>query len=511
MDYLKSLFDRSLDAVVGMDAEGRVTAWNCAAEEIFGWSRAAAIGSSMAELIVPPQHREGHTRGLAHCNRTGEGPVLEQRIRISAIHHDGTEFPVELSIFPMNEQNREPMFYAFIRSLRAEERFNREQELRAREAEAVMAIGQKLIDDVSLEEFTLFCLDQVCQIAGMDAAHLFIRRGKGSDQALIPSGIWHLRDDSFRPVIEETANLQFKLGEGLPGRAWQTGKLEALDCLASESAFVRRESFAEVGLTRGVALPIQHGGEIHAVLEFFGTETSRLDPEILRMLKTIGNQIGAAIRRKESVENREMLRQEMVHRVGNSLSVLSAIYRSCSRNAACKEELDEAFLGRIDIMGRSNRMAIIEAETGIPLRELMINSIEILPNPEEIQIEAPSIMIPSESVLPLSLIFNELATNALKYGALGSESKLEIRVKTDPSSDVVSIEWCELRDHLLDQAPSHTERIGFGSQLVQAMVEGRLRGTFERQIDEAGFHFIMRLPKAHIISSTEKSESSDGA
>ncbi len=509
MDHLKSLFDRSLDAVVGMDAEGHVSAWNSAAEEIFGWSQAAAMGSSMAELIVPPQHREGHTRGLAHYNCTGVGPVLEQRIRISAIHRDGTEFPVELSIFPMHEQDREPMFYAFIRSLRAEERFNREQKLRAREAEAVMAIGQKLIEDASLEEFTLFCLDQVCQIAGLDAAHLFVKRGTGSDQALVPSGIWHLRDDSFRPVTEETANLKFMLGEGLPGRAWRTGELESLDCLASDSACVRRKSFAEVGLTRGVALPIQHGGEVQAVLEFFGTEKSRLDPEILRMLKTVGNQIGAAIRSKVERENREMLRREMVHRIGNSLSVLSAIYRSCSRNAASKEELDGAFLGRLDTMGRSNRMAIIEAESGVPLRDLIVSSIEILPDQEEIQIEAPSIMIPSESVLPLSLVFNELATNALKYGALGSGTKLEIRVRSDLSSDKISIEWCELRDQLLDHAPSRSERIGFGSQLVQAMVEGRLCGTFERQIDEAGFHFTMRLPKAQLISPTDEATASE--
>ena len=61
---LETLFNRALDAVVGMDESGRVTAWNGSAEEIFGWSREEALGASMGDLIVPPQYREAHARGL---------------------------------------------------------------------------------------------------------------------------------------------------------------------------------------------------------------------------------------------------------------------------------------------------------------------------------------------------------------------------------------------------------------------------------------------------------------
>ena len=51
MDYLESLFDRALDAVVGMDVAGRITAWNGAAERAFGWSREEAIGTLLGGWV----------------------------------------------------------------------------------------------------------------------------------------------------------------------------------------------------------------------------------------------------------------------------------------------------------------------------------------------------------------------------------------------------------------------------------------------------------------------------
>ena len=493
MQHLESLFDRALDAVVGMDSAGDVAAWNLAAEEIFGWSREEAMGASMGELIVPPQHRESHSRGLEHYKRTGIGPVLEKRVRITAMHRDGDEFPVELSIFPMVGADSALMFYAFIRSLKPEQTFLREQELRASEANALMKIGQKLIEDVSLEQFTKFCLDEVCEIAGMDAAHLFVARGQGETRVLVPSETWYLRNEQYRPVITETAGVHLRIGQGLPGLAWQTGELEALNDLENDGNFVRRAVFARVGLTRGVAVPVQHGGEVHAILEFFGTKASRLDPEILRMLKTVGSQIGAAIRRKEEAENRETLRREMAHRVGNSLMVLSSIYRSCSRNAASKDELDEAFLGRIMAMGRANQMAIVEADQGVVLPDLINNSLCILPDRQHVTVVAPDILIGSDQVMPLSLVLNELATNTLKYGTLGSESRLDIHAETCGVTGELLLTWEELRFQPHDLPPPQPIRVGFGTRLIRTMIEGRIRGSYQRVLDETGFHFVIRM------------------
>ncbi|HYM49038.1 MAG TPA: PAS domain S-box protein [Candidatus Limnocylindrales bacterium] len=95
---LRSIFDSALDAVVTMDAQGRITDWNAMAERIFGWSRSEAVGRLVAETIMPERHVTAHRRGLELFLETGTAPALNQRLELEARHRDGHEFPIELSI-----------------------------------------------------------------------------------------------------------------------------------------------------------------------------------------------------------------------------------------------------------------------------------------------------------------------------------------------------------------------------------------------------------------------------
>ena len=117
--------DRSLDAVVTMDAEGRIIAWNAQAEATFGWSRDEVIGRSVAETIVPPAKRTAHAHGLAHYLATGEARVLNRRIEVMAWHRDGREFPVELSISSLVLDGVH-LFTAFVRDITERKRVEEE-------------------------------------------------------------------------------------------------------------------------------------------------------------------------------------------------------------------------------------------------------------------------------------------------------------------------------------------------------------------------------------------------
>jgi PAS domain S-box-containing protein len=142
---LKALLDSALDACVTMDETGRLTSWSAAAEAVFGWPASEAIGRSLAATIIPPQHREGHARGLARFLETGEGPILRQRIEITALHRDGREFPVELTVTPIRLGDHW-LFGAFVRDLtdekRAEQAFQRE----VAEREAAERLLRQVID-----------------------------------------------------------------------------------------------------------------------------------------------------------------------------------------------------------------------------------------------------------------------------------------------------------------------------------------------------------------------------
>jgi PAS domain S-box-containing protein len=126
------IVDAAHDAYIAMDAAGAVIDWNRQAEATFGWPREDAAGRPLHELIIPPRHREAHCKGLQHFLRTGEGPVLSRRIELPALHRDGREFPVELTISPVRVAGGH-VFSAFLHDI--SERKRAEEELRrAKEA-----------------------------------------------------------------------------------------------------------------------------------------------------------------------------------------------------------------------------------------------------------------------------------------------------------------------------------------------------------------------------------------
>jgi PAS domain S-box-containing protein len=95
------IVDTAYDAFVAMNDAGQVTSWNRQAEVIFGWPREEILGKLLVDRIIPPQQREAHVRGLNRFLATGEGPVLNNRIEVTALHRDGHEFPVQVTIWPV--------------------------------------------------------------------------------------------------------------------------------------------------------------------------------------------------------------------------------------------------------------------------------------------------------------------------------------------------------------------------------------------------------------------------
>ena len=115
-EYARLIVDLAYSAFVAIDQDGVITGWNRQSEITFGWLRADAIGRELAETIIPPQHRDAHRRGLKHFLATGEGPVLNRVIEMTALRRDGSEFPIELTISPLWLAGKQE-FTAFIRDI----------------------------------------------------------------------------------------------------------------------------------------------------------------------------------------------------------------------------------------------------------------------------------------------------------------------------------------------------------------------------------------------------------
>jgi len=119
------IIETALDAFIEIDSDGLITDWNAQAETTFGWSRSEAIGQTLSQMIIPHRYREAHRQGLRLFLATGEGPVLNKRIEIAALHRDGTEFPIELAIAAIRWGERR-LFSAFVRDVTEQKRAQQE-------------------------------------------------------------------------------------------------------------------------------------------------------------------------------------------------------------------------------------------------------------------------------------------------------------------------------------------------------------------------------------------------
>jgi PAS domain S-box-containing protein len=95
---LTAMRDTALDAIVGMDHEGRITSFNPAAEKKFGHPAVYAVGRPLDELLIPAEARSGHNEGLKRYLAGGVGAVLNKRVEVEALHADGSRIPVEMAV-----------------------------------------------------------------------------------------------------------------------------------------------------------------------------------------------------------------------------------------------------------------------------------------------------------------------------------------------------------------------------------------------------------------------------
>ncbi len=123
-----SIFETALDAVISINEDGNVVEFNPSAERLFGVSREEAIGKEMAALIIPESLREAHRGALQRLAEGAEPRLLGQRLELTALRADGSEFPIELSIAALESEEGHPsMFTGFVRDITAGKEMERQR------------------------------------------------------------------------------------------------------------------------------------------------------------------------------------------------------------------------------------------------------------------------------------------------------------------------------------------------------------------------------------------------
>ena len=142
-EHARRVVEAASGAYVSIDDHGVITAWNAAAEKTFGWTREEAVGRLLRETIIPERYRAAHQAGIKRYMQSGEGPLLNRRTEIAALHRHGHELPVELGIWAVDEGGGRWSFNAFLHDIT--ERRVAERELQAaydRERDMVSQLTQ---------------------------------------------------------------------------------------------------------------------------------------------------------------------------------------------------------------------------------------------------------------------------------------------------------------------------------------------------------------------------------
>ncbi|MGR8939978.1 MAG: SpoIIE family protein phosphatase [Gammaproteobacteria bacterium] len=138
---IRMIIESSLSAIVIMDSYGIIRDWNHQAEKMFGWRRDEAIGQRLDELIIPERFRKAHRQGLDKFLLDGSGSILNRLIEQTALRRNGSEFPVELTVSPLQEGNNY-IFSGFIHDISS----RKAAEQQIRQTQVKLAITRNEID-----------------------------------------------------------------------------------------------------------------------------------------------------------------------------------------------------------------------------------------------------------------------------------------------------------------------------------------------------------------------------
>ncbi|MGJ4926117.1 HWE histidine kinase domain-containing protein [Bradyrhizobium sp. HKCCYLS2038] len=185
----------------------------------------------------------------------------------------------------------------------------------------------------------------------------------------------------------------------------------------------------------------------------------------------------ALLELKRSEHARELLLGELRHRVNNQLAVFQSIVRSSLSGE--DRSKGEAIALRLDAVARANTLAWSDHRL-MSLRMLLDAELQPYRASGAVTLEGADVQLGPDAVRNLALVFHELATNAVKYGALrGDGGRLEVQLTQDGSRSVVT--WREISPHAV--APPHNE--GFGTRMIRASLAA-IGGSIEQDYRDTG-------------------------
>ena len=188
---------------------------------------------------------------------------------------------------------------------------------------------------------------------------------------------------------------------------------------------------------------------------------------------------------------------ELQHRLHNLLAVMSAIVRISARGEDDANRLADKIVSRIEALGRAHRTTIGRGGTNAPatsLSDLLAKVLEPYSDAvaHDVSMKGPEVSLPSRMVTPVGVALHELATNAMKYGALGKDDGT-LSVSWQVEGETLHLSWQEVKRAGGKAKPTPTAGGGSGSRIIDGVLRS-LGGTISTSDEEGSYTARITVP-----------------
>ena len=340
---MQAVVNTAVDPIITIDAQGLMQSFNPAAERVFGYTAAEAIGRNV-KMLMPPPYDEHHDDYVATYLRTGVRRIIGIGREVLGQRRDGTTFPMDLAVSEVVLGDRR-LFTGIVRDVTGRKR-----------AEARLALQfattRVLAASSSLAEAIPPLLQAICEAIGWQFGELW--QVDTAANLLRWSTCWHPPSLDATEFVAVSRRTTLAPGKDLAGYVWASGQPAWIPDVAATAAFNRVAAAATTGLRGAYAFPLRTDATVLGVMVFFSRVRGEPDPDWLETLDALGRQIGDFIDRKRSEaelrdlqkisQQRERLADigaitaQIVHDLGNPLAGVSMqaqlILRRASRDAS---------------------------------------------------------------------------------------------------------------------------------------------------------------------------------
>jgi PAS domain S-box-containing protein len=464
---LAALVESSDDAILSVDLDGTIATWNKGAERLYGYEAEEIIGKCVT-VLIPADRQEEEPKILERIGR-GEHVRHFETVRL---RKDGQPVVASLTVSPITDPSGNTIGASKIaRDITERKRVEAALAKRADEQAALYQFTDRLFRATSRDDVYDAALDAIVRALGCDRASILMF----DDAGVMRFVAWRGLSDCYRKAVEGHSPWTRDTRDPQP---IAIDDIDGAELDASLKATVKAE-----GIRALAFIPLTARGELigkfmayHPVPHVFTDTDLNIAITIARQLGFGLERLGAEEQRRKAEETKELLLSESKHRIKNTLATVQAIASQTLRHGRAGGLA--SFLARLHALGEAHELLTTENWDRAPLREVVERAIKAFQSKQDrFAIKGPAVWVPAQTSLTLTLCVHELATNAVKYGAL-SNGTGRVHVAWEPVVNGdrrnVRLTWHETG------GPRVTvpKRKGFGSLLIESSGEGESRVDF---------------------------------